>query len=332
MLKQSPSRNQRSKGFKVKHFLQICLLLAICIWLLNQLKHSYDKKKAYDDSTGNILEKVQSEHEIIKLGRKDLLPRVDEATLEGESRGDKAELEEDIEELKADDIDDDGRGGGDDEIDGHDQERAEEEESEEVEDLIDVDDRERDVGNEEQDSEEMGDQLEDFGSINHQAQNEGEKNSREAREEHYKGDDASSSVVHNTQTLSSEFQIAGLRKIKVIIGPSDGGIVSSEEKGDEFISANSYAGSDCSSLAEAVANEKPKVKFNSKSIDSGVATISKSMVTEQIMKRDAAGVPEGNNAFTNLNKNNGTAANEGSESVANERAETAEKKLSINDN
>lgn len=104
MLKQSPNRNQRSKGFKVKHFLQICLLLVICIWLLNQLKHSYDKKNSYDSRTGEELEKVQREHENIKLGRKDLLPRVDETTLEGESKGDKAELEEGIEEIKPDEV------------------------------------------------------------------------------------------------------------------------------------------------------------------------------------------------------------------------------------
>ncbi|KAJ9186879.1 hypothetical protein P3X46_002405 [Hevea brasiliensis] len=364
MLKQSPSRNQRSKGFKVKHFLQICLLLAICIWLLNQLKHSYDKKKAYDNSTGNILEKVQSEHEIIKLGRKDLLPQVDETALEGESQGDKAELEEEIEDVKPEDIEDDGRGGRDDEIDGHDHERAEEEESDEVEDLIDVDDRERDVGTEEQESEEKGNQLEDASSINHRTQNEGERISRQAREEHYKGDDASSSVVRSTRTLSMEFQIGGLRNIKVAIGSS--GIVAGEVKDDEF----NLAGSESSSLVEAVANEKTKINGNDAllekiydlnatavgqhtflqdvpraqnessneviesrqsnansnlsfmtgslgSVDYGVASVSKPMVTKQIIKLGPSALSVGNNALTTMNKSNDTANSQGSESTAN---------------
>ncbi|KAG8654842.1 uncharacterized protein LOC110616205 isoform X1 [Manihot esculenta] len=263
MLKQSPNRNQRSKGFKVKHFLQICLLLVICIWLLNQLKLSYDKKNSYDSRTGEELEKVQREHENIKLGRKDLLPRVDETTLEGESKGDKAELEEGIEEIKPEEVEDDGRGGGDDEIERHDQDRTEEEESDEVEDLIDVDDRERDVGTEEHESEEKSNQLEDASSINHRAQNGGTRNSQEAREEHYKGDDASSSVVHNIQNLSSEFQIGGLRRINVAIGLKR--VVTGEEK-DEFNSANSYTGSESSSLTEAVANQKPKIELNPESI------------------------------------------------------------------
>ncbi|PQQ10772.1 neurofilament medium polypeptide [Prunus yedoensis var. nudiflora] len=62
MLKQSPSRNQRSKGFKVKHALQMFLLLAICIWLLYQLKHSHDKK-AYEESSAKISGKMQNGHE-----------------------------------------------------------------------------------------------------------------------------------------------------------------------------------------------------------------------------------------------------------------------------
>lgn len=301
MLKQSPGRNQRSKGFKVKHVLQICLLLAIGIWLLNQLKHSYDEKKAYDyaDSKGKISEKVQGDHDIAKLGRKDLHPLVEETALEIDGQGDKEELEEEIEEIKPEEIEDEGRGGGDDEIDGHDQERAEEEETEEVEDLIDVDDREREEG-----SEEKASQLEDASSIVDHAQNGGKRNFREAREENYKGDDASSSVEHNTQTISNEFEIRGLRKVKekevenakvmeleqqskdrsikkVSIETIDsnskvgnkvtfeygdeGNYVHEEKHGDEYNLSNlSDARSDSSPLTDAVPNEKPEVKFNSR--------------------------------------------------------------------
>lgn len=127
MIKQSAARNQRYQGFKVKHVLHICALLALClcIWLLNHYKNTYDNK-----GTG-ISQKATSEHGgAIKLGRKDLDPHVPEV-----------EVEEEVEEIKPEEAEDDGKGGGDDEIDGHDQEKAEGEESEEVEDLIDEEDR-----------------------------------------------------------------------------------------------------------------------------------------------------------------------------------------------
>ena len=211
MLKQSSCRNQRSKGFKVKHAIQICLVLAICIWLLYQVKHSHEKKKAYEESSGKISEKMQGGREIIKLGRKDLHPQVEETTFETER---KEELEQEIEESKPEESEDEGRGGGDDELDGHDQERVEEEESEEVEDLIDEEDRERDEGSEELDGEGKGNQIEDVTFSEDQAQIEGERNTQEAREDHYKGDDASSAVVQNTQTIRTEFEIGHLRTVK----------------------------------------------------------------------------------------------------------------------
>ncbi|KAL4604440.1 hypothetical protein ACB092_10G194400 [Castanea dentata] len=211
MLKQSPSRNQRSKGFKVKHAIQICLLLAICIWLLYQVRHSHETKKAYEKSSGTISEKMQGGYEIIKLGRKDLHPQVEETAFETER---KEELEQEIEDSKPEESEDEGRGGGDDEIDGHDQERVEEEDSEEVEDLITEEDRETEEGNEELESEGKGNQVEDVNFFEDQAQIEGERNTQEAREENYKGDDASSAVVQNTQSISTGFKIGHLRSVK----------------------------------------------------------------------------------------------------------------------
>lgn len=211
MLKQSPSRNQRSKGFKVKHAIQICLLLAICIWLLYQVRHSHETKKAYEKSSGTISEKMQGGYEIIKLGRKDLHPQVEETAFETER---KEELEQEIEDSKPEESEDEGRGGGDDEIDGHDQERVEEEDSDEVEDLITEEDRETEEGNEELESEGKGNQVEDVSFSEDQAQIEGERNTQEAREENYKGDDASSAVVQNTQSISTGFKIGHLRSLK----------------------------------------------------------------------------------------------------------------------
>nr|GMD89201.1 proline-, glutamic acid- and leucine-rich protein 1-like [Ipomoea batatas] len=50
LLKQSSSRNLRAKGFKLKHGVQICVILAICIWLLYQVNKSYSKKGAIEGS------------------------------------------------------------------------------------------------------------------------------------------------------------------------------------------------------------------------------------------------------------------------------------------
>jgi len=44
MLKQSPNRNPRTNGYKVKQGLQIFTLIVVGIWLLYQLKHSHENK------------------------------------------------------------------------------------------------------------------------------------------------------------------------------------------------------------------------------------------------------------------------------------------------
>ncbi|KAF8395986.1 hypothetical protein HHK36_017597 [Tetracentron sinense] len=223
MFKQSPSRNQRSKGFKVKHVLQICLLLAVCIWLLYQVKYSHDKKKAFDESNAKISEKVQRDHEILKLGRKDPHPHPPmEETVTEKERHEEEETEEqeeeeeenkhEVEESKSDESEDDGRGGRDDEIDERDQEKVEEEaehgedfidehdpekieeEAERGEDFVDEDEKDK----EEKEIKEQEDQIEDMGSSEDQYLDKGDRITQEAREEQYKGDDASSAVVRDT--------------------------------------------------------------------------------------------------------------------------------------
>ncbi|KAG2691927.1 hypothetical protein I3760_08G028700 [Carya illinoinensis] len=209
MLKQSPSRNQRSRSFKVKHAIQVCLLLAICIWLLYQVKHSHERKKASEENSRKVSEKFLGGHEIIKLGRKDLHPQVEETDLETERK----ELEQVIEESKPEEIDD-GRGGGDDEMVGRDFESVDEAESEEVDDLIDGEDREREGGSEELDDEGNGNQIEDGSFLEDDAQIEQERNTQEAREENYQGDDASNAVVQNTRSIGTEFESGRLRTVK----------------------------------------------------------------------------------------------------------------------
>ncbi|KAL5777512.1 hypothetical protein ACOSP7_010438 [Xanthoceras sorbifolium] len=212
MLKQSPSKNLRSKGFKLKNVLQICVLLVICIWFLHQVKHSYDGKKEFQEDNATFSE-MQSERQSIKLGRKDPHVQMQQSALEKDRHGD-GELRTTFEELvenKPEEIEDEGRGGGDDEIDGHDQEKSEDEEAEDVEDLIDEEDREREDGTEEQENEEMGNQIDVESLSVKQVQYEGERHS-EAREEHYEGDDASR-LMQNNHDRSTEFSVSGLRKL-----------------------------------------------------------------------------------------------------------------------
>jgi hypothetical protein len=74
MIKRNPSiRNQRSKGFKVKHVLQVILLLGVCFWLIYQVKHNHDKKKEFDKNDLKLPSRTEPD-QIVKLGRKDLLP------------------------------------------------------------------------------------------------------------------------------------------------------------------------------------------------------------------------------------------------------------------
>ncbi|CAI0430632.1 unnamed protein product [Linum tenue] len=85
MFKSSPRRNQRTKGFKVKHALQLCVLLGVCIWLIYQVKHSHEKKGEYKNH-------VKTGSDVLKLGRKDLRPIVEETITRDET------LKEDEEE------------------------------------------------------------------------------------------------------------------------------------------------------------------------------------------------------------------------------------------
>lgn len=67
MLLQSNSRNQRSKGSKVKNIVQVTVLLAVAIWLLYQIKRSHDKNNEYAENDGNEFSNGDGD---IHLGRK----------------------------------------------------------------------------------------------------------------------------------------------------------------------------------------------------------------------------------------------------------------------
>lgn len=107
MLKQSASRNQIAKGFKVKHVIQTSLLLLVCIWLLYQLKQSY-----MDNNPSIQVAFLGTTEGVSLLGRKGL---IDPQQKEGN------EEDQEIE-------------------------NPEEEEPEQLEDLIDEDDKEDRIG------------------------------------------------------------------------------------------------------------------------------------------------------------------------------------------
>ncbi|CAA3019694.1 Hypothetical predicted protein [Olea europaea subsp. europaea] len=220
MYRQSPSRTQRSKGIKTKHVLQICLLLAVCFWLIYQVKHSHDKKKEFDESDSKSSLSRASSNEILTLGRKDIHPRVEETvnkngkhdeaaieqeTIEEEEVEDKKHEEDEQNINKAERNEDEGTGGEEDEINEHEHEKSDVEIDRE-EEFID----EEKAGHEgdenstkEKDSEENNGEMEKV-SLEDSDHDGDEHSAHEAREENYKADDASSAVAHDNQVVDPE--------------------------------------------------------------------------------------------------------------------------------
>ncbi|KAL3505023.1 hypothetical protein ACH5RR_034864 [Cinchona calisaya] len=141
MLKQSSIRNQRLKGSKVKLALQICLLIAICMWLLYQAKQFNNRKVALVDSSEVVTEERKNEYPILKLGRKNLNPRLNELAAEFQKHQDE-EMEFEDEENKLQENEEDEGAGGNGELNVSNQEKNEEGEHEQLDDLIDEDDKE----------------------------------------------------------------------------------------------------------------------------------------------------------------------------------------------
>ncbi|CAN4122467.1 unnamed protein product [Withania somnifera] len=128
MLKQSSSRNLRTKGFKLKHVFQAFALFLICLWLIYQVKQSYTKSKVESMGEKSVL-KDQDLQKVVKLGRKDLNPLLlDELAAEFQRPPDEDLEVEELDEGKNHEND------GDDESDGVG-------EHEQLEDIIDEDDR-----------------------------------------------------------------------------------------------------------------------------------------------------------------------------------------------
>ncbi|XP_009781042.1 uncharacterized protein [Nicotiana sylvestris] len=221
MYKQSPSRNHRSKGIKLKHVLQICLLLAVCFWLIYQVKHSHDKKKEFDENDAKFPIKTESSNEPVKFGRKDLQPRIEgldtvnekhkeepeDETVEDEE-GNKPEEEDLEEENKIKEKNVEHTEDGEDEVDDHDHDQEKSDvEVDQEEDIVD-EDKERgeddEKETEERDPEVNDSQVEEENLLEDHDHDEDSSSSHEAREEHYKADDASSAVTHDTVVTTTE--------------------------------------------------------------------------------------------------------------------------------
>ncbi|CAI9786259.1 unnamed protein product [Fraxinus pennsylvanica] len=226
MYRHSPIRNPRSKGIKVKHVLQICLLLAVFIWLLYQVKRSHDKKKEFDQSEETSLSGGAS-NEMLKLGRKDIHEKEEETVVKnekheaeettGEEEEDEEEIEEEREDKKTEENEDEGIGGGDDQIDESEEEKSEAD-IDQGDDFID-DEKERDEGDENEsedgDSEDNNGQVEKGNPLEESDDDRDYRSTHEAREENYKADDASSAVTHDSEILTDENENGSLGNLNV---------------------------------------------------------------------------------------------------------------------
>ncbi|XP_019089284.1 PREDICTED: myb-like protein X [Camelina sativa] len=223
-MKKVSSRSQRgSKGIKGKHVLQICVLLGVCIWLIYQVKYSHDKKKEFYEKDGEKSTVLLSEVEdgVVKLGRKDLLPGYhskkekhveedeDEDEISHGGKEKKSKVEEEKEEEEEEVVEEDEE---DKNKQGEEVAEEDEEENKHEEDEIDEQDQNKTVGDTDKDDETLEEEKESGTSESDEKEKEKETTHAdeidmtvdEAREEHYKADDASSAVSHESRILNTE--------------------------------------------------------------------------------------------------------------------------------
>ncbi|XP_073270550.1 uncharacterized protein [Primulina huaijiensis] len=218
MSRQTPNRNQRSKGIKVKHVLQIFLLLAVCFWLIYQVKHSHDKKKEFDESDAKALISRGGSGTFIRLGRKDIHPQEEDTITKNEKHDEEAEEEEEttgvvdenkheedgLEDKKVEDTENEKVESGDDEIEDRGQEKIDSEIDSEEEFVDGEKERDDDDENENEEKDPEDGQMEKESFIEKGDHDGDDTGTHEAREEHYKADDASSAVTHDTQVETTE--------------------------------------------------------------------------------------------------------------------------------
>lgn len=201
MLRQVSSRNQRAKGFRVKHVLQISLFLAVSVWLLYQIKHSHDNKKAYEERISkNLAEFDESQADIFRFGRKDL-PHTMETDSVSEARIEDEEDEEVGDSEQENKHEDSENGGG--ANNGMDEQNAGEKNGEVTESSLLEEQEHEAVSREAREKSFKGDDA--SSAVVHDTQMaEHEERSHEAQEMHFTGDDASSAVSHDAQVTEHE--------------------------------------------------------------------------------------------------------------------------------
>ncbi|KAI4367145.1 hypothetical protein MLD38_022915 [Melastoma candidum] len=259
MIKRTVSRNQRSKSAKLKHVLQILLLLCICFWLLYQIKRSHDRKRDMLENDSKGLVKGNDDGGGLNLGRKDLRAkhREEEDEEEGKdedegSQGERDDVQVDEDEIRReierneererresqkDDRDEEA-------VDNHEEEDDGEEDEEDSNKMEEVEDEKQGDNDDVSEAREEGAEVE---SIDHEEdildegkggreesaldggeedivegreekvveddrsedkdQDEVGENSHEAREVHYRADDASSAVAHNAEAGNGDADI-----------------------------------------------------------------------------------------------------------------------------
>ncbi|CAL9159380.1 unnamed protein product [Musa hybrid cultivar] len=201
MLRQVSSRNQRGKGgLKPKSALQICLLVAICVWLIYQMNYSQYKKKAYEESDSKLSFKGDERQlGITKFSRKDLSHPVNIVDrIKQDEQEDDKKVEHGIKHDKDEDEED-----------------THEESEDETKDVDAFEDRDHEEAFHK--AREISFRGDDASSeVAHMMQEvEHGEGSQEARERSFRADDVSSAVAHvpKVNEAESETVDGGLKKL-----------------------------------------------------------------------------------------------------------------------
>lgn len=198
MYRQYPNTNRRLKEIKVKHVWQLCLFLGVCFWLIYQVMPSHDEKKGFDESDVEVSLASGHSNILVKLGRKGIHSRVEETT--GEDVEGNEHIEEDgVEDKKDEENESAGMDGGDETFDD-----AEVDRENSVVGKNEGEEGDENGSIEENDSEDVNDQMEKESSVEETDHDGDDMSSHEVREEHYKADDASSAVSHDTRMEGTE--------------------------------------------------------------------------------------------------------------------------------
>ncbi|XP_057802628.1 uncharacterized protein LOC131017903 [Salvia miltiorrhiza] len=186
MYRQYSSRNQRNRGIKVKNALQICLFVAICFWLIYQVKRSHDKNEEFEASGEKGFLDRGSVGGLIRIRRKNIHPLYEEIVTEKKQDDEATEEEETTEE------------------DEHEVDKLNTEVDQEEDNVTDgarEDGIDRETEGEISDD---GNGREPEISVEDGSHDRGDKSNHEAREDFHEADGASSSVTHDNHTWTAE--------------------------------------------------------------------------------------------------------------------------------